>query len=68
MHISSCLEDLQLKVRDIKIKENEEDEMEISDEKSLCIELEVYNRRGVKSIIVADAVKKLEGILSVNVT
>ena len=68
IHISSCLEDLQLKVRDIKIKENEEDEMEISDEKSLCIELEVYNRRGVKSIIVADAVKKLEGILSVNVT
>lgn len=67
VHISDCLEDLHLKVRGIKVKAAEDEAME---ERGgpVCIELEAYNRQSVKSIIVVDSLKKLDGVLSVDVS
>ena len=61
MHISSCLDDLQLKVRGVKVKADEEH----SD--NLCIDFEVYNHRALKSVIVIDAIKRIDGVISVDV-
>lgn len=61
MHISSCIDDLQLKVRGVKVKADE-DHSDV-----LCIEYEVYNHRNLKSIIVIDAIKRIEGVVSVDV-
>ena len=61
MKISSCIDDLQLKVRGVKVRADEEH----SD--ILIIELEVYNHRSLKSVIVVDAVQRLEGVVSVDV-
>lgn len=61
MNISSCLDDLQLKVRGVKVKDNDEhDDL-------LCVEFEVYNHRGLKSVIVVDAIQRLDGVVSVDV-
>ena len=65
MHISSCLDDLQLKVRGVKVKADED---EIGGAGLLYIELEVYNHRSIKSVIVVDAIKRIDGVISVNVT
>ena len=67
MHISTCLEDLHLKVKGVKVKEDEDEAMDITDNRNLCIELEVYNRQSVKSVIIVSALKRLEGITSVDV-
>lgn len=61
MHISSCIDDLQLKVRGVKATADE-DHPEI-----LCIDFEVYNHRGLKSVIVVDAIKRIDGVVSVDV-
>ena len=61
MHISSCIDDLQLKVRGVKVKADE-DHSDI-----LIIEFEVYNHRNLKSIVVVDAIKRVDGVLSVDV-
>ena len=68
VHISSCLEDLHLKVRGTKLKEDEDERLDMPEEKILCVELEAYNRQSVKSVIVVAALKKLEGVISVDVT
>ncbi|HCB92394.1 MAG TPA: magnesium transporter MgtC [Selenomonas sp.] len=68
MHISSCLDDLQLKIRGVKVKADEDEVPQTKEAKTLYIELEIYNHRGLKSMIVVDAVKQLDGILSVDVT
>lgn len=65
MHISSCLDDLQLKVRGVKVKADED---EIGGAGLLYIELEVYNHRSIKNVIVVDAIKRIDGVISVNVT
>ena len=65
MHISSCLDDLQLKVRGVKVKADED---EIGGAGLLYIELELYNHRSIKSVIVVDAIKRIDGVISVNVT
>ncbi|MBQ3337616.1 MAG: magnesium transporter MgtC, partial [Selenomonadaceae bacterium] len=62
MHISSCIDDLQLKIRDVKVKENDD----TTD--TLVIEMEVYNHRALKNVIVLDAVKRIDGVLSVDVS
>ncbi len=67
MHISTCLEDLHLKVKGVKVKEDEDEAMDITDNRNLCIELEVYNRQSVKTVIIVSALKRLEGITSVDV-
>ena len=65
MHISSCLDDLQLKVRGVKVKADED---EHHGDGFLYIELELYNHRSIKSVIVVDAIKRIDGVISVNVT
>ena len=65
MHISSCLDDLQLNVRGVKVKA---DESAAHGDGFLYIELELYNHRSIKSVIVVDAIKRIDGIISVNVT
>lgn len=67
IHISSCMEDLHLKIKGIKVKEVEDEATDLTDQKHLCIELEVYNRKSVKNVIVVGALKKLDGIISVDV-
>ena len=61
MHISSCIDDLQLKVRGVKVKADEEHSG------ILCIDFEVYNHRSLKSVVVVDAIKRIEGVVSVDV-
>ncbi len=61
MNISSCLDDLQLKVRGVKVRDDDEH----SD--LLCVEFEVYNHRGLKNVIVVDAIQRLDGVVSVDV-
>lgn len=68
MHISSCLDDLQLKIRGVKVKADEDEVPQTKEPGTLYIELEIYNHRGLKSMIVVDAVKRLDGVLSVDVT
>ena len=68
MHISSCLDDLHLKIRGVKVKAAEDEVPQTKDTKTLYIELEIYNHRGLKSIIVVDSVKRIDGVLSVDVT
>ena len=65
MHISSCLDDLQLNVRGVKVKADEDAS---HGDGLLYIELELYNHRSIKSVIVVDAIKRIDGIISVNVT
>lgn len=65
MHISSCLDDLQLNVRGVKVKADED---AAHSDGLLYIELELYNHRSIKSVIVVDAIKRIDGIISVNVT
>ena len=65
MHISSCLDGLQLKVRGVKVKADED---EAHGDGLLYIELELYNHRSIKSVIVVDAIKRMDGVISVNVT
>jgi len=61
MHISSCIDDLQLKVRGVKVNADE-DRNDI-----LCIDFEVYNHRGLKGVVVVDAIQRIEGVVSVDV-
>ena len=67
MKISSCLEDLQLRIRGVKLKADE-DEADMSGERLLYINLEVYNKQGVKSVIIVDAVRQIDGVHSVDIS
>ncbi|MBR1396582.1 MAG: MgtC/SapB family protein [Selenomonadaceae bacterium] len=67
MHISSCLDDLQLNIRGVKVKADE-DESDNKGAPFLYIELEIYNHRNLKNVIVVDAIKRIDGVISVNVT
>ena len=66
MDISTCLEDLQLKVRGIKVKADE-DEAETNGEHLMYINLEIFNKQGIKSIVIVDAVRQIDGVISVNI-
>ena len=68
VNISDCLEDLHLKVRGIKVKAAEDEAVDMGGGTPVYIELEVYNRQNVKSIIVVDSLKKLDGVISVDVS
>lgn len=67
MHISSCLEDLQLKTRGVKVKADE-DEVDVSGGRLLYINFEVYNKQGVKSVVIVDAVRQIDGVHSVDIS
>ena len=66
MRISRCLEDLQLRVRGVKVKADE-DELEDTGERSMYIDLEIFNKQGIKSIIIVDAVRQIDGVIRVDV-
>ena len=66
MRISRCLEDLQLKVRGVKVKANE-DEVDEAGERSMYIDLEIFNKQSLKSIIIVDAVRQIDGVIRVDV-
>ena len=66
MDISTCLEDLQLKVRGIKVKADE-DEVETNDERLMYINMEIFNKKGIKNIVIVDAVRQIDGVISVNI-
>ena len=53
---------MQLKIRDVKVK-GEDDSND-----TLIIEMEVYNQRALKNVIVLDAVKRIDGVVSVDVS
>lgn len=67
MHISSCLDDLQLKTRGVKVKADE-DEVDMSGDRLLYIDFEIYNKQGVKSVVIVDAVRRIPGVHSVDIS
>ncbi len=68
MQINACLENLKLKIRGVKVKADEDELPSKKGEGNLYIELELYNHHNVKSVVIVDEVKRMEGILSVDVT
>ena len=66
MRISRCLEDLQLRVRGVKVKADE-DEVDEAGERSMYIDLEIFNKQSLKSIIIVDAVRQIDGVIRVDV-
>ena len=66
MRISRCLEDLQLRVRGVKVKADE-DEVDEAGEKCMYIDLEIFNKQSIKSIIIVDAVRQIDGVIRVDV-
>lgn len=63
IHISSCLEDLQLRVRAVKVKADEDE----THAGLLYIELELYNKHAIKTVVIVDAVRQIPGVKSVNI-
>ncbi len=66
MRISRCLEDLQLRVRGVKVKADE-DEVDETGERSMYIDLEIFNKQSLKSIVIVDAVRQIDGVIRVDV-
>ena len=66
MRISRCLEDLQLKVRGVKVKADE-DEADDSAERCMYIDFEIFNKQSVKSVMIVDAVRQIDGVIRVDV-
>ena len=66
MRISRCMEDLQLRVRGVKVNAAD-DEMEEGGERSMYIDLEIFNKQSIKSIIIVDAVRQIDGVIRVDV-
>ena len=66
MRISRCLEDLQLKVRGVKVKADE-DEVEDGDVRCMYIDFEIFNKQSIKSVMIVDAVRQIDGVLRVDV-
>ena len=68
LRINNCLEGLHLRIRGVKIKSDDFDDGRWGKKgrKYLFIDLEVYNPKGVKGVIVVDAVRSLEGVQGVD--
>ena len=62
MNISACIDALQLKIRDVKVKEAD------NSNGIIIIDMEVYNYRTLKNVFVLDAIKKVDGVISVDVS
>ena len=65
MSISSCLEDLQLTIHGIKVKADEDEVA--AEARSLYIDLDVYNRRGLKIMVIIEAIRKIDGVICVDI-
>ena len=66
VNISSLLEEMQFKVRGMKVKADE-DEAEDLEEKHLYIELNVFNRKGLKNAEIIENLLQVEGVTSVDI-
>lgn len=53
-------------MRGIKVKADE-DEVETNGDKLMYINLEIFNKQGIKSIVIVDAVRQIDGVISVNI-
>lgn len=67
MRISRCLEDLQLRVRGVKVKADEDEVADTGGERCMYIDLEIFNKQSIKSIIIVDAVRQIDGVIRVDV-
>ena len=67
VQLSSLLEKLRFKVRGMRVKEDE-DEAEDLDEKRLCIELTVFNLKGLKNAEIIESIRQIEGVTSVTIS
>ena len=69
VHISECLEDLQLKIKGVKVRADEDEVMDEEDieESLIYIDLYLYNRHSVKSVVILEAIRQLDGVISVDV-
>lgn len=67
MRISRCLEDLQLRVRGVKVKADEDEAVDAGGERCMYIDLEIFNKQSIKSIIIVDAVRQIDGVIRVDV-
>ncbi len=69
VHISECLEDMQLKIKGVKVRADDDEIVEDEDieEPIIYIDLRLYNRHSVKSVVILDAIKQLDGIIGVDV-
>lgn len=67
VQLSSLLEKLRFKVRGMRVKEDE-DEAEDLDEKRLCIELTVFNLKGLKNAEIIESIRQIEGVTSVSIS
>ena len=57
-----------VKVKGVKVRADEDERvLEDGDEDIIYIDLQLYNRHSVKSVVVVEAVKRLDGIISVDV-
>lgn len=65
MRINTCLESMKLRIRGIRTKGSEDEGRE---KDTLYIELELYNHYNIRSVEVADAVKRIEGVIGVEIT
>lgn len=65
MSISSCIEDLQLTIHGIKVKADEDEVA--AEARSLYIDLDVYNRRGLKIMVIIEAIRQIDGVISVDI-
>ena len=67
VQLSNLLEKLRFKVRGMRVKEDE-DEAEELDEKRLCIELTVFNLKGLKNAEIIESIRQIEGVTSVTIS
>ncbi len=66
MRISACIEDLHLRSRGVKVK-TDEDEAETSGERRIYLSFEVYNSERLKPLFIIDALRRIDGVLGVDV-
>ena len=66
MRISACIEDLHLRSRGVKVK-TDEDEAETSGERRIYLSFEVYNSEHLKPLFIIDTLRRIDGVLGVDV-
>lgn len=67
VQLSNLLEKLRFKVRGMRVKEDEDEAEELA-EKRLCIELTVFNLKGLKNAEIIESIRQIEGVTSVTIS
>jgi putative Mg2+ transporter-C (MgtC) family protein len=63
VHISQCLEDIQLVVHGVKVREDDDS----SGPERVCIELAIYNHRDIKGAVIMEAVRQVQGVIGAEI-